>query len=58
LGGGPKFPIDDSPPPGLLEAKGIEVMEHAGVFGRRQPDVDALFEREEGAATTQRSPFA
>jgi len=44
--------------PGLLEAHGIEVMEHVGRFGRRPSDVDALFEHEEGAGTTQRSPFA
>jgi hypothetical protein len=30
LGGGPQFPVDDTPAPGLLEAAGIEVMEHAG----------------------------
>jgi hypothetical protein len=57
LGGGPQFPIDDTPAAGLLEANGIEVMEHAGLFGRRSSDVDALFERPEGAGTTRRSPF-
>jgi len=42
----------------MLEALGIEVIEHAGVFGRRSSDVDTLFDREEAAGTTQRSPFA
>ena len=57
LGGGPKFPVLDEAKSGLLEANGIEVMEHAGLFGRRPSEVDALFEREEGAGTTRRSPF-
>jgi hypothetical protein len=51
LGGGAQFPVDDTRPPGLLEAHRIEVMEHAGLFGRRPTDVS--FERNEGAGTTQ-----
>jgi hypothetical protein len=52
----PRSPVRPTPP-GPAMATNIEVMQHAGLFGRRSSDVDALFERPEGAGTTRRSPF-
>jgi hypothetical protein len=61
LGSGPQLLVFDDPPKALLEAKGVEILQDAGLYGVRPSDVDALFgaeHRDEDAGTTQRSPFA